>query len=106
MPTPPQPVRNREHPRVSADFMVRLQVGPRQIAARARNLSMTGLFIDDPLSPLSGEVHLRIPLPGLAREVVTECRVERRELHGVALSFARIDWDDLLLMARYLAPRI
>ncbi len=95
----------REHPRVFADFPVRVDLGGREIGARARNLSMAGLYLDGPL-PLPGRVKVRLPLPGASREVRTTCRVERRDSAGVALSFASIDWDDLILVAQYLSPRL
>lgn len=106
MPLPPPPRPKRQHPRVPAGFMVKLQLGARQVLARARDLSMAGLFVDGPAAHLPAEVRLRIPLPGIDREVETTCLVERRDARGVALSFAQIDWDDLLLMARYLSPRL
>ena len=106
MPPTPPPRRRREHPRVKAGFLVRLEVGAKQVLARARDLSMAGLFVDGPISRLPSEFDLRIPLPGQEREVRTTCRVERRAGDGVAVSFARIDWNDLLLMARFLAPRL
>lgn len=96
----------REHPRVKAGFMVKLEVGAKQVVARARDLSMAGLFVDGPISRLPGEFDLRIPLPGQERDVVTTCRVERRVPEGVAVSFAKIDWNDLILVARYLSPRL
>jgi hypothetical protein len=96
----------RAHPRVEAGFLVQLELGSRKVVARARDLSMAGLFLDGPLSQLPNEINLRIPLPGQGREVVTRCQVERRQADGVALSFAQITWEDLLLMARYLAPRL
>lgn len=95
----------REHPRVPADFPVRVDVGGRVLGARARNLSMAGLYLDGPL-PVPARVRVRLPLPGAEREVRTTCRVERRERSGVALSFESIDWDDLILVARYLSPRL
>ncbi|MBI5544464.1 MAG: PilZ domain-containing protein, partial [Deltaproteobacteria bacterium] len=45
---PPRP--KRAHPRVPAGFMVKLEVGARQVLARARDLSMAGLFVDGPVS--------------------------------------------------------
>ncbi len=96
----------RAHPRVPAGFLVKLQLGARMVLARARDVSMAGLFLDGPVSQLPRELRLSIPLPGVDRDVETTCRVERREARGVALSFAHIDWDDLLLVARYLAPRL
>ena len=96
----------RQHPRVPADFEVRMKIGARQISAWAHDLSMTGLFVVGPICEIPDEVELTIPLPGLSREVVTSCRVERREERGIALSFSSIDWEDLLLVARFLAPRL
>ena len=102
-PAPPAP--QREHPRVTAGFPIRVLAGGRTLEVRARDFSMTGLFVEQAL-PFEDELPVRIPLPGLEREVSATCRVERREPDGVALSFAEVDWDDLLLMARYLAPRL
>jgi hypothetical protein len=73
--------------------------------ARARDLSMRA-FHDGPLSRLPSEIDMRIPLPGQGREVQTTCRVERTDSDGVALSFSKIGWSDLLLMARFLSPRL
>jgi hypothetical protein len=84
---------------------VQVKLGNRHLSARARDFSMTGLFLEQAL-PFDDEVEVRIALPGLRREVDTTCRVERRAPDGVALSFSQVDWDDLLLMARYLAPRL
>ena len=107
MTTQPPPLRpKRAHPRVCAGFLVKLRLGAREVLARARDLSMSGLFLDGPVSRLPRELDLRISLPGLDREVLTTCRVRRQEAQGVALSFADIDWDDFLLVARYLSPRL
>jgi hypothetical protein len=96
----------REHPRVAVNLLVKLDNGVKQFFAHARDLSMTGLFLDGPVSALPKEIGVRIPLPGQDREVVTTCRVERYSPEGVALSFAHIDWSDLILVARHLAPRL
>jgi hypothetical protein len=95
----------RAHPRVPSDFPVRLQVGNTTLTARARDLSMTGLFLRGP-SQLPERLLVSIPLPEEGGEVTTACRVERRERGGVAVSFSDIDWEDLLLLARYVSPRI
>ncbi len=93
----------REHPRFEADVVV--HVGARQLPVRARNLSMVGLYLDEELET-EADVPLTIDLPGAARPVVATGRVERRDGVGTAISFADIDWDDLLLVARYLSPRM
>ena len=95
----------REHPRIATEFPVHLDLGAHQLEARARNLSMAGLYLDGALL-LPSIVRARIPLPGVAREVRTTCQVERRDCQGIALSFAAIDWEDLLLVARFLSPRL
>jgi hypothetical protein len=103
MPPPLRP--QREHPRVPSDFPVKLQLGNTELCARARDLSMTGLYLSGALE-LPETVLVRIPLADEGTEVATTCRIERREKHGVAVSFAEIRWEDLLLLARYVSPRI
>ncbi len=95
----------QRHPRVQADFTVTVQLGARSITAQGRDLSMTGLFLTGALE-LPDKVLVRIPLPEEGGEVATTCKVERREKHGVAVSFSDIDWEDLLLLARYVSPRM
>ena len=95
----------REHPRVDAGFPMSVELGGRSLEVRARNLSMAGVLVDGDL-PLPRFVRVRIPLPGAARAVQPTCEVERRDGRGIALSFAAIDWEDLLLVARYLSPRL
>lgn len=95
----------RYHPRVGANFMVKVTVNGRTLLAKARDLSMAGLFLYDGENVQGSRVTLAIPLPK-DREVVSDCRVARRHTHGVALEFDALDWDDLLALARYLHPRL
>jgi len=96
----------RQHPRVAAGFLVKMRVGTRQVLARARDLSMTGLLVECPVSRLPRTLDVRIPLPGQDREVAATCRLERVGADSVALSFAQIGWSDLIRLARYLSPRL
>lgn len=95
----------RFHPRVEANFMVKLLLNGRAVLAKARDLSMAGLLlVEDPGIPRN-RLTLAIPLPG-DREVVTGCRVVRRTGHGVALEFDQLDWEDMFALARFLHPRL
>ena len=97
----------RQHPRVGADFVVRL-IGPtRSVLTRAVDLSMAGLALIDPAGELKRAVFDRvsISIPG-EEELVLRVRVARREGERVGLIFEDLDWDDLFLLARYLSPRL
>ncbi|HZH02812.1 MAG TPA: PilZ domain-containing protein [Myxococcaceae bacterium] len=106
---PPSPTADRStvryHPRVDANFMVKVTVDGRTLLAKARDLSMAGLFLYGAESVRGSRVVLAIPLPK-DREVVSPCRVARRHSQGLALEFDGLDWDDLLALARYLHPRL
>ena len=95
----------RFHPRVAANFMVKLSVNGKAILAKAKDLSMAGLLLlGDPGIPRDW-VTVSIPLPG-DREVVAPCMVRRKGSEGVALEFEKLDWDDLFALARFLHPRL
>ncbi|MFN7131700.1 MAG: PilZ domain-containing protein [Myxococcales bacterium] len=95
----------REHPRVPANFVVHVEMPGGAVKARARDLSMAGLYLDAPLK-VPDRVQVLLVLGEEIGSVVTTCEVERRDEHGVALSFARIDWDELMVLARFLSPRL
>jgi hypothetical protein len=95
----------RFHPRVRANFMVKLMVNGHSIIAKARDLSMAGLYLLSDAGTVGEKLTVIIPLPR-DREVVTACRVKRRQPGGVAVEFAALDWDDLFALARYLHPRL
>lgn len=95
----------RSHPRVRANFMVKLQVNGRTVLAKARDLSMAGLYLFGNVDGVGQTVGVRILFPN-DREVVAACRVKRRGPDGLALSFASVDWDDLFALARFLYPRL
>jgi hypothetical protein len=95
----------RFHPRVEANFMIKILLNGRAILAKARDLSMAGLslMVDPELA--REKVTIAIPLPG-DREVVTGCQVRRTAGDGVALEFDQLDWEDMFALARFLHPRL
>jgi PilZ domain len=95
----------RSHPRVDAGFMVKVLRHDRTLLYRTRDLSMTGLFVED-LRVFPGHlVTVELPLPH-DRDVHAECTVRRLTDEGVALEFTELDWDDMFALARYLYPRL
>jgi hypothetical protein len=106
LPTPTSRTADRYHPRVDAKLMVKVLLSGRPaVVAKARDLSMAGLFLHaHPASSLR-ELTLSIPLPD-DREIVTTCAIVRREVNGVALEFGTLDWDDFIALARFLHPRL
>lgn len=95
----------RFHPRVNANFMVKVLLDGRAVLAKARDLSMAGLYLLG--FPVERErFTIAIPLPGEDREVVTQASVRRRTADGIALEFESLDWDDVFALARFLHPRL
>ena len=103
--TPPLRPQERYHPRVDANWMVKVHLGERTVLVKARDLSMAGLFLHGHPPDTTRQLSLTLPLPGIG-DITTTCNVIRRAAHGVALEFADLDWDHLLLLARYLHPRL
>ena len=99
--TPPE----RYHPRVDANFMIKLLVDGRAIMAKARDLSMNGLFVVGG-HPVERRDKVTIALPLQDREVVLTCWIRRVEAEGFALEYENLDWDDMITIARYLHPRL
>lgn len=98
-------IRERFHPRVEANFMVKVLMNGRSVVAKAKNLSMNGLYVH--AFPLAGldRFSVAIPLPG-DKEIVTTVTVKRQHMDGVALEFEHLDWDDMIALARFLHPRL
>ena len=95
----------RFHPRVEANFMVQLHVGKKTVVAKARDLSMNGLYLYAfPVGQLE-RFEVTIPLPE-GGKVKTRCLVRRQHMDGVAVEFDALDWDDMIVLARYLHPRL
>lgn len=97
-------VRERFHPRVDAGLMVKVLVDGKAVVAKARDLSMAGLFLLGNAVDPRPRVTVALPLPG--REVVVGCTVRRTQEEGTALEFDRLDWDDMIALARFLHPRL
>lgn len=95
----------RFHPRVDANIMVKVQLQGRTVVAKARDVSMAGLFLLAHVHESVQQLTLAIPLPG-DREIITQCEIRRRDVDGVALEFGQLDWDDMFALARYLHPRL
>jgi hypothetical protein len=104
-PTDPTRPHGRYHPRVEANWMVQVHLGERRVLVKALDLSMAGLFLHGHPPDDVKRLTLTLPLPGVG-EVTTNCAIVRREAHGVAVEFDELDWDHLLLLARYLHPRL
>lgn len=103
--TGPLRVHERYHPRVEANWMVKVHIGERTVLVKARDLSMAGLFLLGHPADTTRQLTVTLPLPGIG-DITTVCTIVRREAHGVALEFVDLDWDHFLLLARYLHPRL
>jgi hypothetical protein len=94
----------RFHPRVPANFMVKLFSDGKALVTKAIDLSMAGVRLFG-VSPSTDRITISIPIPG-DREVVTKATVKRRESGSVAVQFDQLDWDDMFALARFLHPRM
>lgn len=99
------PMVERYHPRVEANFMVKVVLQGRSVLVKARDLSMAGLYLHAHPSPGVDRLTVGVPLPD-DKEIVVTCKVRRLEDDGVALEFDELDWEDLFALARYLHPRL
>ena len=95
----------RYHPRVDAGLMVTVVREGKTSLAKARDLSMAGLFLVGLRAHEGERLVISVPLPG-DLEVTTYCLVRRRHKDGAAIEFEDLDWDDLLALARYMHPRL
>lgn len=95
----------RYHPRVEANLMVKVLLEGRTVVAKAKDLSMAGLYLLAHANPSMEQLTIALPLPD-GHEVVARCDIRRRDTHGMALEFHQLDWDDFLALARYLHPRL
>ena len=98
-------VPERFHPRVEANFMVKLFLNGRALITKAKDLSMAGLSLMGAPALEVNEVQVAVPLPN-DREIVTQATVRRRASGEIGLEFAQLDWDDMFALARYLHPRL
>lgn len=102
------PSPQREHPRVPADFVVKLLSGTRSVLTRALDVSLAGLALHDPAGELRAGDAYRVALriPGESRDLNLRAHLARRTGDTAALAFSSLDWDDLFTLARYLSPRL
>lgn len=104
-PTEEIELRERYHPRVEADFMVKVLRHGRSLLHRTSDLSMAGVFVEGVQALPGHQVNVVLPLPN-DRDVLVDCTVRRLTEKGVALEFNDLDWDDMFVLARYLYPRL
>jgi hypothetical protein len=95
----------RYHPRVEASLMVKVVMGGRSSLAKAKDLSMAGLFLAGLRAKEGDRLAVTLSFPE-DTEISAFCRVKRRHTDGVAVVFEDLDWDHLLALARYLHPRL
>ena len=98
-------LRERYHPRVESDFMVKVLRHGRALLHRTSDLSMAGVFVEGVQALPGHQVNVVLPLPN-DRDVLVDCTVRRLTEKGVALEFNDLDWDDMFVLARYLYPRL
>jgi hypothetical protein len=103
--TPQAAAPTRFHPRVEANFMVKLLTNGRSVLAKAEDLSMAGLKLIGNFAGTDDHVTVSIPVPG-QRDVVTRATMRRRGHDDAALEFDELDWDDMFVIAKYLHPRL
>lgn len=95
-------------PRVEGGARVIARTRRGLVRCTIRNLSLTGVYVYGVTAPVDREVRLWLDLPGEAEPIAVRGRVVRTDEapKAVALTFSGIGWDDMLSIARYLAPRI
>lgn len=103
--TQQNPSAARYHPRVEANFMIKLKLNGRSVLAKARDLSMAGVSVLGEFFGVSDRVQVAIPLPD-DREIVTGASVKRVNGEVMAVEFDQLDWDDMFALARFLHPRL
>lgn len=96
---------SRLHPRVPANFPIRLRHGASCWSGRATNVSLSGLAVEGAPSVDVGKVRLELALPAERSPLTVEGEVVRED-RGLAIRFLDLDWADILALARYVAPRL
>ncbi len=95
----------RFHPRVSANFTVKLHQHGKALAVKASDLSMAGVKLVGKFAGLTERLTLAIPLPK-DRELLVRAKVKRHDGDELAVEFEQLDWDDMFALARFLHPRL
>ena len=104
--TQQDPAAARFHPRVDANFMIKLKLNGKSVLAKARDLSMAGVCIlGEFLGNAPDRLQVVIPLPD-DREIVTGATVRRVNENELGVEFDQLDWDDMFALARFLHPRM
>ncbi|MDF1561709.1 MAG: PilZ domain-containing protein [Deltaproteobacteria bacterium] len=95
-------------PRVGGALRVRVPTRRGERELEACNLSLTGVYLTGVKAAVGQVVPLTLTIPELDDELRLSGRVVRcdEEAPGVALTFSRIGWEDMLAIARFLAPRL
>jgi hypothetical protein len=96
---------SRFHPRVDANFMVKVHSEGRVVLAKANDLSMAGVKLMGDFTRAGTKITVAIPLPN-DREIVCQAMVRRCNDEETALEFDQLDWDDMFALARFLHPRL
>jgi len=75
---------------------------------RARDLSLTGVYLEGVSATVGRVVPMELLLPGEEMSLTLAGRVVRSDPDpaGVALAFSRIGWEDMFTIARFMAPRL
>ncbi len=94
----------RHHPRVAPPSEVVLRHGKRELRCRARDLSITGCFLETPGEVEAGEVDLVFLQPAGGEAVRCRGEVLRREPRGLAVRFLGLEWGAFFGLARLVSP--
>ncbi|MHB8417216.1 MAG: PilZ domain-containing protein [Myxococcales bacterium] len=94
----------RQHPRVAPPSEVILRQGAGELRCRARNLSITGCFLETPGELQAGMVDLVFMEPSGGEAVRCRGQILRREPRGLAVRFLGLEWGELFGLARLVAP--
>lgn len=102
-----QELARRRHPRVEANFLVLVRGRGVPLVHKAKNVSLNGILLSGDGVERGAPVVVEMPLPEESRMISATGRVVR---HGpdeaVGIHFTDLDWDGILAMARFLAPRL
>jgi hypothetical protein len=96
---------SRHHPRVPANFPIRLLHGARTWSGRAKNLSLSGLALEGNKQVGLGKVRLELALPSEDAPLWVQGEVIRED-RELAVRFLDLDWPEILALARYVSPRL
>lgn len=95
-------------PRVGEGINIRVPTRRGEKEIQARDLSLTGVYLEGVRAAVGKVIPLRLSIPEVDGELSITGRVVRcdESAPGVALTFSRIGWEDMFVIARFLAPRL